>query len=176
VRGRNSTDHFQCSCKCPVEKSRQPQGLSTAHMAQCLVNDVAKGMDIWYCIDEIMFSRAHEETDPVSALPHIFAIARIPAGDLGETCDRATDSAGFVATGIQGLADVIDMHFATRFSDESASDNPFVDVGFVAETSSDIDFSIRGILPLKLRRRQRANRLSIAKNASPQNSFRLGRC
>jgi hypothetical protein len=78
-------------------------------MAQCLVNDVANGMDIRYCIDEIMFSRAHEETDPVSAFPGIFALARIPAGDVRETCDRSTDSAGFVATGILGLADVMDI-------------------------------------------------------------------
>jgi hypothetical protein len=58
----------------------QQQRLSTVHMAQFIVNDVANGVDIWDCITEILFSRAHAENDPVSAFPDISAIASIPAG------------------------------------------------------------------------------------------------
>jgi hypothetical protein len=46
-RGFNSTEHFQYSGKYPVEKARRKQGLSNVHMAYCIVDDVAKGMDIW---------------------------------------------------------------------------------------------------------------------------------
>jgi hypothetical protein len=80
-RGCNSTEHFQDSGKCPVEKSRRQQGLSTVHMAQCIVDKVAKGMDIWDCVAEILFSRAREETDPVPSFPDISGLASIPAGD-----------------------------------------------------------------------------------------------
>jgi hypothetical protein len=63
-RGCNSTEQFQYSGKCPVEKARRQKGLLTVHMAQCIVNDVANGMDVWDCIAEIFLSRVHEETDP----------------------------------------------------------------------------------------------------------------
>jgi hypothetical protein len=112
-RGCNSTEHFQYSGKSPVEKAQWQQGISTVHMAQCIVDDVADGMDIWDCVAEILFSRAHEETDPVSSLPDISGLASIPAGDERETGDMPTVSAGFVASGIDNLADIMDMHFST---------------------------------------------------------------
>jgi hypothetical protein len=46
-----------------------------------------------------------------------------------------TASAGFVATGIQGLADVMEMQFSTHYSDGRTSDDPFVEVDFVGVTS-----------------------------------------
>jgi hypothetical protein len=76
-RDCNSTEHFQNSGNCPVEKERRHQVLSTVHMAQCIDDDVAKGMDIWDCFAEILFSRAHEETDTVSAFPDISGKAEI---------------------------------------------------------------------------------------------------
>jgi hypothetical protein len=109
--GCNSTEHFQYSGKCPVERAWRQQGLSTVHMAQCIVDDVAKGMDIWDCVAKILFSRAHEETDPVSSFPDISGLASIPAGDASETSDIPMASAGFVATGIDSIADIMDMHF-----------------------------------------------------------------
>jgi hypothetical protein len=51
--GFNSTELFQYNGKCPVEKARRQQGLSIVHMAQCIVDDVAKGIDIWDCVTEI---------------------------------------------------------------------------------------------------------------------------
>jgi hypothetical protein len=68
-----------------VEKARRQQGLSTVHMAQCIVAEVAKEMDIWDCVAEILFSRTHEETDPVSSFLDISGLASIPAGDDRET-------------------------------------------------------------------------------------------
>jgi hypothetical protein len=64
-----------------VEKARRQQGLSTVRIAQCIVDDVAKGLDIWDSVAEIFFSCAHEETDPVSNFPDISGLASIPAGD-----------------------------------------------------------------------------------------------
>jgi hypothetical protein len=55
LRGCNSTEHFQYSGKCPVEKARRQQGLSTVHMALCIVSDVANGMYIWDCIAKMFF-------------------------------------------------------------------------------------------------------------------------
>jgi hypothetical protein len=108
-------------------------------MAQCIVDDVAKGMDIWDCVAEILFSRAHEETDPVSSFPDISGLASIPAGDERETGDMPTVSAGFVATGIDSLADIMDMHFSTPHCDGSTSDDLSVGVGFVGGTGRDMD-------------------------------------
>jgi hypothetical protein len=137
-RGCNSTEHFQYSGKCPVEKARRQQGLSAVHMAQCIVDDVAKGMDIRDCVAEILFSRAHDETDPVSSFADISGLASIPAGDERETGDMPTVSAGFVATGIDSLADIMDMHFSTLDCDGGASDDLSVGVGFVGATGSDM--------------------------------------
>jgi hypothetical protein len=39
---------------------------AAAFLPTLSADDVAKGMDIWDCVAEILFSRAHEETDPVS--------------------------------------------------------------------------------------------------------------
>jgi hypothetical protein len=133
-RGCNSTEHFQYSGKRPVEKARQQQGISTVHMAKCIVDDVAKGMDTWDCVAEILFSRAHEETDPVSSFTDISGLASIPAGDERETGDMPTVSAGFVATGIDSLADIMDMHFSTLDCDGGASDDLPVGSGFVGVT------------------------------------------
>jgi hypothetical protein len=80
-------------------------------MAQCIVDDVAKGIDIWDCVAEIPFSRAHEETDPVSVFPCISGLASITAGDERETGDIPTVSADFLATGIERFADIIGLHF-----------------------------------------------------------------
>jgi hypothetical protein len=121
-----------------VEKARRGHGLSTVHMAQCIVDKVAKGMDIWDYVTEILYSRAYEETDPVSSFPDISGLASIPVGDLRGTGDIAV-SAGFVATGIDILADIMDMHFATPDCDGSTSDDLSVGVGFVGVTGSDTD-------------------------------------
>jgi hypothetical protein len=67
-------------------------------------------MDIWDCVAEILFSRAHEEADPVSSFPDISGLASIPAGDERETGDMPTVSAGFVATGTDRLADIMDKY------------------------------------------------------------------
>jgi hypothetical protein len=72
-------------------------------------------MDVWNCITEVLFSHAHEETDPVSAFPDISRLASfffIFAGDERDKCDRPTVSTDFVATGIEGLADVMDKEFS----------------------------------------------------------------
>jgi hypothetical protein len=53
TRGFNFTEVFQYIGKCPVEKARRQQGISTMHLAQCIVDDVAKCMDIWDCVAEI---------------------------------------------------------------------------------------------------------------------------
>jgi hypothetical protein len=112
-RGFNSTEHFQYSGKYPVEKARWHQGISAVHtavhVAQC-IDDVADGMDIWDCVAEILFSRAHEVADPVSSFPDISGLASIPAGDERETGDMPTVSAGFVATGTDRLADIMDKY------------------------------------------------------------------
>jgi hypothetical protein len=138
-RGCNSTEHFQYSGKCPVEKARRQQGLSTVHMAQGIVDDVTNGIDIWDCVAEILFPRAHEETDPVSIFPGISGLESIPAGDERETGDMPTDSAGFVATGIDSLADIMDVHFSTPHCDGSTSNHLPAGVGFVGVKGSDMD-------------------------------------
>jgi hypothetical protein len=175
-RGCNSTEHFQYSGNCPVEKARRQQGLSTWHMAQCIVDDVAKGMDIWDCVAEILFSRAHEETDPVSAFPDISGSASIPAGDEGKTGDMPTASAGFVATGIQGLADVMEMQFSTHYSDRRTSDDPFVEVDFVGVTSSDIHLQDQEEPPSKYETETEGGQIDNANNVFPEEGFRFGRC
>jgi hypothetical protein len=57
------------------------------HMAQWIVADVRKGMDIWDCIAKNLFSCAQEETDPAASFQDISGLAVIPAGDERETGD-----------------------------------------------------------------------------------------
>jgi hypothetical protein len=97
-------------------------------------------MGIWDFIVEILFSRAHEETNTVSALPDISRLASIAADDERETRDRSTVSARFVATGIGGFTDVLGMQCFTPHTDGNASDNPFVEVGFIGVTGRDLQY------------------------------------
>jgi hypothetical protein len=172
-RGCNSTEHFQYSGKCPVEKARRQQGLSTVHMAQCIVDDVAKGMDIWDCVAEILFSRDHDETNPVSSVADISGLACIPAGDERETGDMPTVSAGFVATGIDSLADIMDMHFSTLDCDGGASDDLSVGVGFVGATGSDMDLQDQEEPTYETATEIAGSQIDIAINVSPDEGFRL---
>jgi hypothetical protein len=84
LRDCNSTEHFQL-WQMPRGEGTAATVLSTVHMAQCIVDDVAKGMDIWYCVAEILFSHALEETDSVSSFQDLSGLASIPAGDERET-------------------------------------------------------------------------------------------
>jgi hypothetical protein len=96
-------------------------------------------MDIWDCVAEIFFSRVHEETDPVSCFPDISEFASISAGDERKTGDMPIVSAGFVATGIDSLVDIMNMNFSTPDCDGSSSDNLSVGVGFEGVTRSDMN-------------------------------------
>jgi hypothetical protein len=53
-----------------------------------------------------------------------------------------TNSVGSGATGIQGLADVMDMQLSTH-CDGSTFDDPFVEVDVVEVTGSDVDLQDR---------------------------------
>jgi hypothetical protein len=174
-RGCNSTEHFQYSGKCPVEKARRQQGFSTVHMAQCIVNDVMNGMDVWDCIAEILFSRAHEENDPVSNFPDVCGLASITDRDEHETGVIPTASAGFVATGIDSLADIIDMHFSTPDCDEGVFDDISVGVGFVEATDSDMDPQNHEDPKYEAATEIMSGQLEIAINVSPEEVFRFGR-
>jgi hypothetical protein len=65
--------------KCPVERVGRQKGLLNVHRAQCIVEDVAKGMNIWDCVADI--SHAHKKTDPISSFSDLSGIASIPADD-----------------------------------------------------------------------------------------------
>jgi hypothetical protein len=122
-------------------------------VAQCIVDDVAKGMDIWDCVAEILFLRAHEENCPVSSFPDFSGLASIPAGDERETGDMPTLSAGFVATGVDSLADIMDMHFSTLDCAGGVSDDLSVELVSLERLAATRTFRIRRSLRMKLRRR-----------------------
>jgi hypothetical protein len=174
-RGCHSTEHFHCSGKCPVEKAQRQQGLYTVHMAQCIVDDLAKGIDIWDCVAEILFSRAQEETDLVSNFPDISGLASIPAGDESETYCTSIVSAGFVATGIGSLADIVDMHFSTPDFDGSTYDNLSVGAGFVGVTGSDMDLQDQEEPMFETATETAGSQIDIANNVSPEEGFRFSR-
>jgi hypothetical protein len=121
------------------------------------------------------FSRAHEETDPVSSFPDISGLARIPAGDERETGDMPTVSAGFVATGIGSLADIMDMHFSTPHCDGSTSDDLSVRVGFVGGTGSDMDLQDQEESTYETATEAARSQIDIAMNVSPEGCFRFRR-
>jgi hypothetical protein len=156
-----------------VEKARRQHGPSTVHMAQCIVDDVAKGMDIWDCVAEILFSHAHEETDPVASFPDISGLASIPACDESETYFMSTVSAGFVATGIDCFADIVDMHLYTPDFDGSTSDDLSVGGGFVGATGSDIDLQDQEEPTYETATETAGSQIDIAINVSPEEGFRL---
>jgi hypothetical protein len=135
---------------------------------------VAKGIYIWDCVAEIFFSRAHEETAPVSSFPDISGLASIPAGDERETGDMPTVSAGFVATGIDSLADIMDMHFSTPHCDGSTSDDLAVGVDFVGGTGSDMDLQDQEPT-YETATEIAGSQICIANNVSPEEVFRFGR-
>jgi hypothetical protein len=174
-RGCNSTEHFQYSGKCPVEKARRQQGLSAVHMAQCIVDDAAKGMDIWDCVAEILFSRAHEKTDPVSSFSDISGLASIPAGDERETGEMTTVTAGFVARGSDSLADIMEMYFSPLDCDAGASDDLSVGVGFVGATGSDMDLQDQEEPTYETATQIAGSQIDIAINVTPDDGFRFGR-
>jgi hypothetical protein len=159
-----------------VEKALRQQGLSAVHMAQCLVDDVAKGMDIWDCVAEILFSRAHEENDdPFSSFPDICGLPSIPARDERETGVKPTVSASFVATGIDGLADIMDMNFSTLDCDGGASDDLSVGVGFVGATGRDMGLQDQEEPKLETATELVSDQVDFATNVSPEEGFRFGR-
>jgi hypothetical protein len=96
-------------------------------------------VDICDCVAKILFSRAHEGTDPVSSFLDISELVSIPAGDECETGGMPTVSAGCVATGIDSFADIMDMQISTPHSVGICSDDLSVGVGFVGVTGSDND-------------------------------------
>jgi hypothetical protein len=76
-----SSEHFQHGGRCTVEEAQRQQGLSAVHMHNLLLTTSPRGwIDIWDYGAEILFSRAHVETDPVSTLSEISELVSIPAG------------------------------------------------------------------------------------------------
>jgi hypothetical protein len=177
-RGCNSTEHFQYSGKCPVEKARRQQGLSAVHIAQCIVEDVAKGMDIWDCVAEICSRVLMRKLIPSQA-SRTFLDSRVfqPAmrAETGDTTgNMPIVSAGFVATGIDSLADIVDMQFSTPDCDGSTYDNLSVGVGVVGVTGSDMDRQDQEDLIFETVTETAGSQIDIANNVSPEESFRFG--
>jgi hypothetical protein len=84
-----------------------------------------------------------------------------------------TASAGFVATGIQGLADVMEMQFSTHYSDGRTSDDRSVEVDFVGVTSSDIHLQDQEEPPSKYETETEGDQIDNANNVFPEEGFVL---
>jgi hypothetical protein len=86
-----------------------------------------------------------------------------------------TVSAGFVATGIDSLADIMDMHFSTPDCDGITSDDLSVGVCFVGVTGSDLDLQDLEEPTYETATETAGSQIDIAINVSPEEGFCFGR-